>query len=249
MAAPTTPAAIAATLEARYPAIGERARRAAALYTTGEVHPLPRTRLLRDDRWKVHGYTASIAGKYCTCPDAEAAPQHNGGPLCEHRIAAMMQERLGGPASEPTTTPAAPASAVKRLDAIFAEARAVGAEQVRLRVRVDMTWHRVTEQDNTLLGYLFPGENRTWQEYEEAQERAEMYGLPRPFAFTLDELVRAMDAHGWRFGTKTRSWGGAAAPRLGIEGYVNEVWYILPQTERDRKFNPAIRTHIGAVTA
>lgn len=252
MAATTTPAGIAATLKARYPTIGERAQAAAQLYTAGEVHPLSTSKVLKDDRWKVAGYVASIAGKYCTCPDADesSAPRHNGGPLCAHRIAAMMQQRLGAPASQGETAPATTQpSPLARLIAIFAAAQATGAEQVRLRVRVGLTWDRATEQANICEGYLLPGEDRTWQTFEASAERAEMLGLPQPFPFTLAELEQAMDRHGWQYATKNRSNGGGAAPRLGLDGHTNEIWYCLPQQERDRQLAPALRTHIGAVAA
>lgn len=250
MAAPTTPTEIAATLEARYPTIGERAQRAAQLYTAGEVRPLPRTRILRDDRWKVHGYTASIGGKYCTCPDAETAPHHNGGPLCECRIAAMMYQRLGAPGSQGEAEATPPtATALDRLIAIFAAAQATGAEQVRLRVRVEMTWGRATEQGNICEGYLLAGGDRTWERFEASPERAEMMGLPQPFAFTLAELGEAMDRHGYQFAGKNRSTGGFADRRMGLDGWINEIWYCLTQQERDRKMAPAIRTRIGAVAA
>ena len=253
MATPTTPAQIAATLEARYPTIGERAQKAAQLYTAGEVHPLPTSKILKDDRWKVAGYVASIAGKYCTCPDEADAPKHNGGPLCEHRIAAMMQQRLGAPASQSETRPAtaaAPtATSLDRLIAIFAAGQAVGAEQVRLRVRVGLTWDRGSEQANICEGYLLAGDGRTWERFEASAERAEMHGLPQPFRFALAELGEAMDRHGWQFGTKNRSSGGGAAPRFGIQGEIVEIWYCLTQRERDRQLAPALRTHIGAVAA
>jgi len=247
MAAPTTPAQIAATLEARYPTIGKRAQAAAQLYTAGEVRPLATSKILSDDRWKVLGYTASIAGKYCTCPDAETAPQHNGGPLCEHRVAAMMQQRLGASASQSETAPAT--TSRDRLIAIFAAGQAVQAEQIRLRVRVKLTWDRNTEQGNICEGYLLAGGDRTWERFEASAERAEMDGAPRPFPFTLAELGEAMDRHGWQFGTKNRSNGGGAAPRFGIQGETVEIWYILTQQERDRQLAPALRTRIGAVAA
>ena len=247
MADTITPAAIVESLSARYPACRERAQRAAQLYTSKAVQPLPRSRTLRDDRWEVGATVCSIAGKYCNCQDSASVPTHNGGPLCEHRIAAMMYERLGAPEEE------APApiesSAVERLAAIFAEATRLNVPQVRLRVKVDMTWNRDTEQANTCEGYLLAGDDRVWQALEASAQLAEMRGTPAAFSFTLAELGEAMDRHGWQFGTKNRTTGGGAAVRFGISGWINEIWYILPQQERDQKLNPYLRTHIGAVAA
>ncbi len=246
MTTPTSPTEIARTLEARYPTIGERAQQAAILYTAGEVHPLPTSKVLKDDRWKVEGYTASISGKYCTCPDADetSAPRHNGGPLCAHRIAAMMRERLGHPVVEqqPEANDTTPA---ERLRIIFAQATALNAPQVRLRVRVSCTWDRRTEQGNSCQGYLLAGEDRVWQPLYDPGEFTQVNAhLGVSFSFTLSELEKAMDAEGWQFGIKNRSSGGDAGG-----SWINEIWYILPQQESDQKYRPELRTRIGAVAA
>jgi hypothetical protein len=239
---PLSPAHIVQHLESSFPAIGDRAKKAAKLYTAGEVHPLPTTRLLRDDRWKVLGYTTSISGKYCTCDDEASAPQHNGGPLCAHRIAAMLRERLGAPSinqNDPNS-----ALPVERLRAIFAQATTLAVPQVRLRVRVGCTWDRRTEQGNICNGYLLAGEDRIWVKLYDPGEYTQVNSVPVSFSFTLADLEKAMDAEGWQFGTKNRAAGGDPGGT-----WISEVWYILPQLERDRRFDPDIRTRIGAVAA
>lgn len=242
-----TPASIAASLEAKFSALGSRAQQAVALYIAGEVRPISRSQTLHDDRWKVCGCTVSISGKYCTCDDADAAPRHNGGPLCEHRIAAMMQQRLGAPDTQSIFGPST--DAAQRLTAIFTEANKTKAEQVRLRVRVMLTWNRATEQENVCEGYLLPGEGRIWQTLEASAERAAITGAPATFPFTLSELAQAIDGQGWQYESKNRAAGGGANPRMGLDGWINEIWYFVPTPARLNQFGPVIRTRIGAVTA
>ena len=83
------------------PGVGARAVKAAELVVTGAIRRLPDA-VNGDDRWAVDGteggaYTVSIRGESCDCADARhGAPQYNGGPLCKHRLAAMMVLRLAG---------------------------------------------------------------------------------------------------------------------------------------------------------
>lgn len=211
---PSALPSILSSLEQKFP-VGNRAQEASRLYLAGEVQPLPRSRTLGDDRWKVCGYTVSISGKYCTCADAEDAPKHNGGPLCAHRIAAMLRQRLGDPAGENGPGIFSPATdAVVRLSAVFAEAQAGGIEQVRLKVRVALTWNRGTDQGNTCEGYLLYGDGRTWNALETSRERAAMLNASAAFNFTMSELSQAIDAHGWQYLSKNRAPGGGRCASL-----------------------------------
>lgn len=242
-----SPALIVSTLETKFPNLGNRAQEALRLYLAGEVQPLSRSQTLHDDRWKVCGYTVSISGKYCTCGESDSAPRHNGGPLCAHRIAVMLQQRLGAPVGQSLFGPASNASG--RLSSIFANANTEQVAEVRLRVKVSLTWSRATEQANACEGYLLVGEGNVWQPLEVSTERAAITGAPTAFDFTLSDLAQALDAHGWQYVSKNRSTGGGAAPRLGLDGWINEIWYFAPAPERASRFSPVIRTRIGAVTA
>lgn len=84
---------------ASLPGIGERAVKAAELIVTGQVSRLPDQS--GADAWIVgsqtgqRSYAVSIRGRSCDCQDAaRGAPRHNGGPLCKHRLAAMLLSRL-----------------------------------------------------------------------------------------------------------------------------------------------------------
>lgn len=118
---------------ANIPAVGPRAIKAAELIVTGHVSRLPdhagRDRWIVSSQTGSQSYAVSIRGKSCDCQDAApAAPQHNGGPLCKHRLAAMFLFKLVG------DVPPTPGDQIR---AILDTATTNGAETVTLFVSAD----------------------------------------------------------------------------------------------------------------
>ncbi len=226
-----TLAQMVSELEARFPNVGERAQKAAQWVEEGRVTPLGVT----DGKtfYQVQGsrgvYNPTIEGG-CPCVDAHtAAPKYNGKPLCYHRIAAMMAHKLAQ-------------GRIERLASIFRQADELGADEVRLRVRVGFTYNRKTEQGNTITGWIVPGQGRIWQTLEAPTEYAEINGLETEIAVTFAELEAALNSAGYRFETKIGAAGGYVT-------YANEVWYFRRQDERERKLGGPLATKIGAVAA
>lgn len=220
------------TLEARFPEIGERAQKAAELVEAGQVRYLGTDRYRRDPVWTVSGrYHCSIEGKACTCPDANpsygGAPWHNDGPLCKHRIAAMMTKRLQDDKLAP-------------LRDIFRQASVAGAEEVRLYVSVLMTYSRKVEQLNTVEGYLIAGDGRTRTMWDTA-EKAQMMGTQAQVRLTFAELETVLAAAGWRYETKHST--------KRSTDYAAETWYCVPQEAHLMDMTPALATHVDAVAA
>lgn len=219
-----------ANVEARFPNIGDRARMAGEAIEEGAVKP----GMVKDGKthYIVHmfgaRYMPSIEGG-CTCQDArETAPRHNGKPLCFHRLAAMFAHKIAQ-------------ERIERLAAIFVEATAQGCTDLRLRVRVGYTYDRDTAQTNTVTGILAYGDGRTWQKLEPA-DYAETSGTDAEMVVTFPELHAALAKSGWRYETKNKAAGGFTT-------YGNEVWYFVPQSERDAGLGGQMATHIEAVAA
>lgn len=224
-------AAMVREVEARFPSIGDRARMAGEAVEKGAVKP----GAMKDGKthYVVHmfgaRYMPSIEGG-CTCPDSRAdAPRYNGKPLCFHRLAAMFAHRLAG-------------QRIERLVAIFADATAQGCEDVRLRVRVGYTYDRDTAQTSVITGVIAYGDGRKWQTLEPDGEYAEANGSPTEMVVTFPELHAALAKSGWRYETKNKAAGGFTT-------YGNEIWYFVPQSERDRNLGGQIATHVEAIAA
>lgn len=95
------------------------------------------------DYWSVGDYTVTIAGKHCNCPDM-AAPLHNGGKLCKHRLAAMFVHRLNQ-------------SRVNHLENLLKNAP---GDALTLRVNV---YYLNVGRDYQLTGHHYPG--HPWERY------------------------------------------------------------------------------------
>lgn len=93
------------TIQETLPVAPEAARQAGAMVATGAIRRLPNL-LGGQDQWAAADgpaqAIASIRGGSCTCQEAITAAHHAGGPLCRHRLAAMIAVRIfGGEAPSP----------------------------------------------------------------------------------------------------------------------------------------------------
>lgn len=220
-----------ANVEARFPNIGDRARQAGETAIAGAVKPIGTRNGRTHYEVNYFGlrYTPSIEGG-CQCPDSRGdAPTHNGKPLCFHRLAAMFVHRLAE-------------EKIDRVAAIFTQAKDEGCADVRLRVRVGYTYDRDKAQTNVITGFLAFGDGRKWKTLESDGEYAEANGADTEIAITLPELHAALTKAGWRYETKNKAAGGYTT-------YGNEVWYFVPQDERDTRLGGQMATHIEAVAA
>ena len=224
-------------LTTRFPNLGDRAERAKTLVEQGNVRVLQTGTATREVRFRVDGMTCSIQGGYCDCQDREA-PLFNGSRLCVHRIAAMMEwkRRQRPQRSVPIDgagQPQAVAPETQRLIDILTQANRVGCRDVRLYVRVAMTFDRrqVDATLNHLEGYILYGDGRRRVRLDEQGEE---------FAFTIPQLKQALSAVGWRYERKNKT-------RAGNIAWLSETWYFRPQTNREKALPPFEGTNVGPV--
>ena len=173
---------------AKYPAARSAAVDAFGLLLAGQVQPLAPTPLFRDDRWRAGGVVCSIKGQRCEC-GAAVAQDDNGGPLCQHRLAAMFARILHK----------AHGARCPRLEDVLRLGQGAG---LRLYVRVMFTYDVREEQGNVCTGYFVEG--GTVQRFEDWGDQ---------FRFTFDELAGELFAAGYMLGKKAKMAGGSAAWR------------------------------------
>lgn len=135
----------------------EAAQAAIEWVSAGDVQRKPASRLLREDRWSVGDTTCSVGGRYCACEPARtgAVPQQQGGgPLCEHRLAAIVMAKW-----EKTHGQASP---IRLLQALIEH-----GGDIRLRVHPQWTYRFGDPQSTRLLAYFVDGR---WRELPAAQQ-------------------------------------------------------------------------------
>ena len=146
-----------------------------------------KSRLLKEDRWRVAGTTCSVSGRYCQTCDGEPnehTKQDGGGLLCEHRLAAMIMTKFSHykPGEE------SPGGTLKDLLAdIFGNAR-IHPEivDVRLKYSKEYTFRHGEEQNIIVYGYQINcGDPGSWA-----------YLAP-PMAIDTHEFDRMMTSLKW----------------------------------------------------